>query len=195
MNYTTIAKVEAYSLKDIAADFEADVTVWIEAMSRYADTYCNRTLVLSDESDPSQTRYYDGNGKDLLYIDDLQTLTSVSLGDIYGANFTALSSSDYVKYPAVAPHRALVLKSGVFTKGIQNVKVIGTFGYFATIPEDLAFAVSVLVTGIINGQEPGAQDVQSERIGNYSVTYSDGRQKRDFERAMAILDGYKKHLL
>lgn len=192
-NYTTIAKVEAYTLKDITATFEDEVTVWIEAMSRYADEYCNRTLVQSDESDPSETKYYDGEGKTHLSIDDCQSITSVALGDSYGENFSAVT--DYVKYPAVAPHRALILKSGVFTGGIQNVKVIGTFGYFATAPEDLVWAVTVLVGGIMNSQRPGPQDKKSERIGNYQVTYTDDKGKRDYDRAMAILDSYKKHII
>jgi hypothetical protein len=190
MNYTDLARIQAYALKEITVSFEEEVTQWIEAMSRYADQYTNRKLVVSDESDPEETKYYDGNGRPLLMIDDCLSITSIAVGDEWGENYS--TTTNYVPYPKTAPYRQLVMKDSVFTRGVQNVRVVGEFGYFEELPEDLAFAVTVLVTGIINGQAPSAQDVKSESIGNYSVTYTDDRQKRDFTRAMAILDSYKK---
>lgn len=187
-NLTTIAKVEAYTLKDIDAAFEANVTVWIEAVSAWADIYTNRKLIA--DGTPS-LKYYDGKGREYVPIDDAQSITAVSLGDIYGENFTTVT--DYIKYPATAPHRAIILKSGVFTSGIQNVRVNADWGYLSAVPEDLAFAATVLVGGIINAQEPGAMGKRSESIGNYQVVYTDQKGLADYDRALAILDGYRRY--
>lgn len=190
--YTTIAKVEAYTLQDIASGFESNVTVWITGVSALMDTLTNRKL----EADGSDSiKYYDGNGKEFVSIDDLQTITTVELGDHWGENFTAVTN--YVKYPAVAPHRALILKSGVWTGGLQNVKITGDWGYFAngSLPEDLAFAATVLVGGIITAQNPNAQNKKMERIGNYQVAYSDDKGLADYNRALSIIDRYKKHVI
>lgn len=189
-DYTTIAKVEAYTLKDIGSSFETNVSAWITSISRFIDQYCNRTIVASGSD---TEKYYDGEGKEYVSIDECQSITTVELGDRYGDNLSAVT--DYIKYPATAPHRALILKSGVFTGGIQNVKVTADFGYAASTPEDIEFAATVLVAGIINAQDPNAQGKKSERIGNYQVTYTDDKGITDFNRAMAILDSHKRYVI
>lgn len=190
-DYTTIAKVEAYTLQDITASFEDEVGVWIKGMSRFADGYCNRKLV-ADGSDT--VKYYDGENKGFVAIDDCQSITTVELGDMYGDNLSAVSN--YITYPRIAPYRAIILKSGVFTAGWQNVKVTGDWGYLANDDNDrieqLSWAVTVLVGGIINAQNPNAQAKQSERIGNYQVTYTTEKGMTDYKNAMATLDSFKR---
>lgn len=188
---TDIASVENYTLQDISDSFESQVESWIDAVSAMLEQMTNRVLV-TDEA--SVTRYYDGKDRTFIALEhDWQTITAVELGDVYGENFSAVTG--YVKYPAVAPFRKLILKSGYFTKGIQNVKVTGTIGYLAAVPEDLKFAATVLVAGIINSHNPNAQTKKQESIGNYSVVYTDDKGITDYNRAMQIVDTYKKHLL
>lgn len=190
--YTDITNVENYTLKDVASSFESQVAEWIEAVSAFMDIHCNRTLVASGTA---AARYFDGNGRDAIQIDDCQSIDAIQLGDRYGAGLSAVSSSDYITYPKLPPHRGLVLKSGVWTPGLQNVEITADWGYLAEITKDLEFAATVLVAGIINSHDPNAQGKKSERIGNYQVTYLDTKGITDYDRALTILDGYKRHEL
>lgn len=189
-DYTTVTKVENYTLQNIDPAFEPKVEEWVAAMSRFADSYCNRKLV-ADGSD--STRYFDGNGRHWLAIDDCQSITTVEVGDAWGDTMTATTS--YVSYPRTAPHRALILKAGEFTPGVQNVAITADWGYMAASDTDydqLSFAVTVLVGGIINSLNPNTQIKKSERVGDYSVSYYDDKGVADYESAMRILNNFRK---
>lgn len=189
-DYTTISAVENYTLKEIDPAFQPQVTEWITGVSLAMDQEANRTLVAEDTD---SELFFDGTGKTALAIDDYVTITSVEVGDVYGENFAAIT--DFVKYPAVAPFRRLIRREGYFDCGIQNVKVTGRAGYFAALPEDIKFAATVLVAGIINAQEPGASRKKSESIGNYSVSYTDEKGIADYKQALAIVAKYRRHSL
>ncbi|MDD2756890.1 MAG: hypothetical protein PHS80_15360 [Methanothrix sp.] len=92
------------------------------------------------------TEYYDGDGTDTLYLNHHNpwaeatwrpvTLTSVTViaTDDTETAFTADELSDVVKYPDM-----LVRRSGTFTKGHRNIKVVYTVGY-TTCPDDIKAA-------------------------------------------------------
>lgn len=179
MNYTTKSEVQNYLKRNIDAGFDTQLTTYIEAMSRFADTFCGCILV---EETPT-TRKYDGNGSNELYIDGVHDITEVTADD---AVITPIF------YPANKPRKtSMVLTTSVFPSGYQNIEVTGKFGRFTSLPADLKFAVTVLVAGIMNQVDKQTDGVKSEKVGEYQVTYADNGQRADHERAMAILKSYR----
>jgi len=180
MLYTDKTAVQNYVLTNIDASFNAQVTEWITAMSRFMDRYTGRTLV----EDTADTRVFDGNGERELVIDEVCDITAVTVG---GTTITPY------EYPAnsAAKYR-LELDTDVFTRGKQNVAVTGHFGHYTALPDDIKFACTVLVAGIVQNSNNQDAGVKSEKVGQYSVTYHDEGQRADFKRAMTILDLHKR---
>ncbi len=117
------------------------------------------------------TEYYDGDGTDTLYLAHHQpwasatpspvTLTSVTViaTDDTETAFTATELSDVVKYP----HK-LVRRSGTFTSGERNIKIVYSAGY-STCPDDIKAAALIacvqqlvptsVPSSVIDGAEGG----------------------------------------
>ncbi len=185
MDYTDIQAVEAYILKDIDSGFEARVSMWIKAMSRYADNQCNRVLCLvpTDSDEMLTENVYDGENTDIVLIADCNSIAEVKLDGNVITNYKA--------YPANKPWKSrIILESGRFTKGQQNISVKAVHSVFNYLPDDIKFAVTVLVGGICNNQIFQAKG-KSETIGNYTITY-DASQSGDVATAKQILSSYKR---
>lgn len=194
-NYTTILDVENYTLQDITDSFEPQVTSWIASVSRMMDKMCNRTLVAPDddaEGYEDSSKYYDGSGANVLSIDDAQSISELKMGDVWGDNEEVIDSTKYVIKPKTPPISQIYLKDDHFTVGVQNVTVTGRFGLFDSLPDDIKFACTVIVAGIINDKAKGAESKKSESIGNYSVTYTDDKGVNDYQEALKIIDMYRK---
>ena len=182
MVYTTKTNIEKYLVITIDASYNTKVAEWIEAMSRFMDKKTGRTLVEADET----TRKYDGDGTDTVLIDNCNTITAVE-----SPNGTAISP---IEYPANSESKTkLVLDGDYFAKGLQNVEVTGKFGVFADdVPDDIEFAATVLVAGIVYNSMNQKDDISSETVGKYSVSYKGARERADYKQALDIINTYKK---
>jgi hypothetical protein len=201
--YTTEAKIENYLLQDIDASFSSQIESWIEGVERIIDNYTGRDFIADTTA---SARVYDGDGEQDLLIDDCIEVTKVEVGaDDYGGSFTEVSSSGADRYfldppnaqslDVKVPYNKVTLRSRYFPEGKQNNRITAKWGYSESVPADVEFAATVFVAGIINQQRQGGDEVKSEKIGNYMVTYNSDRGKNsfaDFERAMSILDSYKR---
>ena len=187
--YTTIAKVENYLGLDFEATFESTVEDYIKAVTRDIDNYTKRSFKKTSEA-----RYFDGNNKREMRIDDALAITTLELaGTYYGDEFT--EEEDYITIPAnELPITTIHLKDNWFYKGIQNVKITADWGYSDGAPEDIEFAATVLVGGIINAQRNNGGK-ERETIGDYSVSFTDNQQDKDYQKAISILDAYTRHYL
>ena len=187
--YTTITKVENYLLTEIDLSFQSQVEDWIEAVSKDIDNYTQRSFTSTTE-----TRYFDGNNKREMRIDDALAITTLELSsEYYGNTFT--EEEDYITIPAnELPITRIHLKDNWFYNGIQNVKITADWGYSATTPSDIEFAATVLVGAIINNQMNNDAK-ESESIGDYKVSFTDNKQEKDYQRAINILDSYKRYYL
>lgn len=202
--YTTEEKVEAYGLIDIDAAFSPTVDQWIAGVEQMIDRVTGRNFIADAEA---SARLFNGQGTKDLIIDDAITIETVEVGlDDYGGNFITVGntgSNRYFTEPANhaalgVPVTRLLLRDRHFTTGIQNHRITARWGYSAAVPADIEFAATVFTFGIANQQRQGGSSVKSERIGNYQVTYNseNGRDSwGDFERAMEILDAYKRYYL
>lgn len=180
MDYTDTTAVSNYLLINIDGSFSLQLAEWIAGMSRHMDQYCGRTLV----SETPSTRKFDGNGRQELVIDEVNTINEVRVSD------TVVTP---LQYPAnTNPKYQLVLESDLFPAGRQNVEVDGIFAKFAALPLDLKFACTVLVAGIVNANKNQNSDVKSERIGQYTITFKDEQHRADYLRAMQILGTHKR---
>ena len=181
MDYTSKENVEKYLVINIDTSYNAQITLWITAMSRWLDSRTNRTLVQDTES----INKYDGDGTDTLLIDDCNTITSIEM-----PSGTAITPFEY---PANKDAKTkLVLNSDVFTKGLQNVEVTGKFGKFIATPEDIEFACTVLVAGIVNSSMNQKDDVSSETVGKYSVSYRSPQERADYKMVESIIATHKR---
>lgn len=187
MDYTTIQKVEKLLTIDIEAGQEAEVATWVTAMSRYADKYCNRVLVVAEDVVATQ-RKFSGTGGQVLHIDECTGIT-----EVLDADGNAIT--DYTTYPLNKDYVQAIYKEGMhFMVGVGNYRVTAVWGQSAsnTVPEDLALAVSILVAGVINFSRSGGDNVASEKVGQYSVSYKNQQERDDYKTAIKILDSYKR---
>jgi hypothetical protein len=185
MAITTKTNVERYLLVAIDSSFDTQIATWITAINNYMDKMTNRQLI-ADSTDAEFK--YDGTGKKSLMIDDFISIESVELGDE--------DITDYVfLYPANSiPTWRLESDDYYFTKGRQNITITGKKGFAvdADLPEDLKFAATVLVAGIVNASHNSKGEIKSESIGRYSVSYTTDAQKIDYDMAMDIIKSYKR---
>ena len=181
--YTSIAKLENYLLLTIDTDFYEQIQNWIEQAESHIDRYTGRNFIADAVA---SEKVYDGDNSDTLLIDEAVEVTKVEVDDV--------EKTTYYQYPANAlPKRKIRLSDDVFARGMQNVSVTAKWGYSVACPADISFAAMVLVAGIINNSNNDG-DVQSEKIGNYQVSYS-SKGMDDFAKAGEILNSYKKYAL
>lgn len=197
--YTTKAKIENFLLVNIDASFDAQVTAWIEDIERLIDELTGRNFKADSTAGE---RLFNGDGSNELEIDDCVEITKVEVGqDEYGSSYDEISSGDYIKLPANAiaknqPIKAIHLKSGYFTEGLQNHRITAKWGYSAAVPGDITMVATLIVAHIYKFGRGGVKGgVASERIGNYAVTYQDKTDKDQLDEAMMVLDKYKRYYL
>jgi hypothetical protein len=197
MDYSTLQLVKNYLLLDIDSSFDSQIEAWIGGASRMMDNMCNRKLVASDTP---TAQYFDGNNTTQLMVDDFVAITELAKSntEYSDGTFSVVTSTDYITYPKISTEmpraRGLILKNDVFNWGYQNWRVTARWGYLAQITEDLQFACTVIVAGIVTAQTNGQQSKTSEKIGNYAVTYSDQKGWADYNNALKTLETYKKHM-
>lgn len=193
--YISIDDVKNYLLTEVADYFEPQIEKWILQMQKHIERITGRTFLISDYGEsggPSATeRKYDGDGTGKLLIDDCVAVESFKIGVDDESEY--VEGTDFFLYPAnETPKKRIELDQQIFPQGKQNIIVKAFWGYSAEVPEDLKFALVVLVSGIINYGNNADGEVKSESIGAYSVTYKDEKQWQDFERAQEIIETYKK---
>lgn len=182
--YTTKTAVENYMLITIDAAFDTQIDEWIEGAEKFMDGLADRQLVADSAAGDFK---YDGNGKKSLMIDDFIEITKIQdkTLDITAACFL---------YPANKNPKWRIESEQSFTQGLQNITVTGKRGYsaLADLPKDLKFAATVIVAGIVNHYTVTDKDIRSESIGRYTVTYKDKNQTADYDRALGIINSYKR---
>lgn len=189
--YTTKEEIENYLLIDIDDSFDTQVEKWISAIERYIDHVTNRDWsAVSDESGyEGEEKLFDGDKTNTLLVPAFVGDVSIKLTP----TSTALASTEYVLYPAnEAVKTKIVLKNKKFPRGMQNISVTADWGY-EEVPEDITFAATVLVAGIINNAWQSEGEIQSMTIGRYQVTYKTEEQVNDFKRVGEILGFNKKY--
>lgn len=180
--YTSKTLVENYTLLDIEVAFGTQIDNWIEAMSAYIENETNRVFTATQEE-----RKFDGNNRTRLMIGDITELTSVELD---GEDIT----SDVLTYPANETPKNVIYYEYGLTRDRQNVVVDAKWGYSETVPKAIEHAATILVAGIVQSQKKTEKAIKSEKIGNYSVDYTES-QFEDFRMVERTLSAFKKYAI
>lgn len=190
--YTTLEQIENYLSKEVDSTFYTQIDSWIASMEKFIDNYTDRNFKADSVA---SARVYDGDNTDELLIDECIEVIKLEIGE----NNTNVTK--YFTYPANAsargvPIHKIRMEDATFPCGLQNNRVTAKWGYSANVPDDIMFATTVFVSGILNDSLGGGEgEIKSESIGSYSVTYggdSGSNSWADFERAKQILDQYKR---
>lgn len=180
MDYSTKAEVQDYLQTDIDVSLDSRIAQYITAMSEYADEVAGYPIY----RDTASERKYDGDGTTTTVIDPVHTITEVSVDE------TVVTPIQWPYNDAVKTE--LRFKADYFPTGVANVVVTGTHCYETALPKKVAWAVTVLVAGVVNQLKNQDEGVRSEKIGEYQVSYIDKDQRNDFKMAIDILKRYKR---
>jgi hypothetical protein len=112
----------------------------------------HRTFVLTRDEDGvavEETRYFDGSGTGIQEVDEMVSLSEVTLVGWSGVT-PATVSNVYLETDVTFPSTRLAVNQGglpgaalylaAFPKGRKNVGVTGVWGYASTVPADLWLA-------------------------------------------------------
>ena len=179
MEYTTKSAVENYLNKEIDEAIDAQLDAYIEAMSEYIDSFVGYPLYQAEDSE----RLYDGSGSRSQHIDRVHGTIVVKIGD---------EVVEPIQQPYNKPvKQGLVFRDSYFPADLGNVSVTGKHSMCAELPEQIAWACTVLVAMIVQQVDEQREGVKSEKIGDYTVTFADEAQRTDYDRAKEILASYR----
>lgn len=192
MAITTKANVEKYLLTSIDSSFDAQLTQWIAAVETHIDKMTDRKMI----AEATNSVYYlDGTGRKDMLVPDFYAISTVKVK----SEKDDLDPEDYTDkiyfYPSGRkPIYQLQMDNYYFPKGRQNIVVTGRKGYFDAndIDEDIVFAATVMVAGIVNASNISAGEIQRETIGRYTIEYVTDQQKIDYKTAMDTITRYRR---
>ena len=203
MAYTNEKRIENYLMANIDPSFviaagENQITEWIDVAELYINRYTGRKDGF-EEDEVASVRYYDGNGKTEIEIDDCTTITSVEILEASGTDIaytlTEGLDNDYIVHPynELPTYRLVIIPNaqvGVWPSGKMRIKITAKWGYATDVPEDIRLAATMLVAGVIEKGLRGGK-IRSETLGDYSVTYADMEESAQYMDVRGILDNYK----
>jgi len=138
----------------------------INSVTDFMERYCGRRFKKTTYTD----LLVDGNGTRYLFLDNYPIISVTSIYRHYVFATDDLFDSDYYK---VYENEGYVYRGMKWPYGQKNIKITYEAGYdFATgIPAELEYLCNSLVKMRFNSE--GKAGIKSEKMGNYSVTYSD----------------------
>lgn len=162
MAYASLAQVKSYL--GIATDETTD-DVLLDALLKRAtkaiETYCGRKFEAT-----TATRYYEMDAVEGTYLyldDDLISVTTLTNGD---SDSTAITSTYYWLWPRSdgPPYHAIRLLDSQTTHSWEcdsgyMISVLGSWGWSATPPEDVAHACIRYSAYMYHQKDSGAYDV------------------------------------
>ena len=193
MAYTTQSKVEQYTNYDLSA-VSSEVANWILSAVAFIEKYCGKVF-----ESASETRYFDSDGKDRILIDAFTGApTTVTILEVDGTTqqeLTEGAANDYVAYPlnSTEKNELVLLPEAVvrnFTKGKRRLLVTASFGGSSSVPADIELVTTKLVARIADRRMKGG-DSKQERLGDYSIAFSDMDEEKDPLGIFMVLDSYR----
>jgi len=184
-------------MTDIGSVFDTQVEYWINAAEIYINNYTGRRNGF--EEAVASAKYYDGNGKREIDIDECTEITSVEILELDSSDveftLTAGAGNDYIAYPYndTPIYRIKLLHTatvGAFFSGKKRIKITAKWGYKSTVPKDIELAATILAASAI---EPGLKGgkIKNESLGDYSVAFEMLEDSPNILSVDRILDNYK----
>jgi hypothetical protein len=186
--YCSVTDVANYLLLEIANDFVPQVEQWIQGISAHIEKVTGVDW-LGDAT--ASARLFSGNGCNMLNVDNFIGTPVVEFGDDYGENFVA--TTNFVTFPFIGNAKTdILMKDEVVPRGVMNVRITAKWGYGEEVPDDVRHACVVLVSAIVLANTSQDGEVESEKIGNYTVKYKSDSHKDDSTLAMATLQSRRR---
>lgn len=190
--YCTINDLKNYNLTDIESSFNPQIEQWIGVAESIIENETGRIFIADTTS---SERLFDGRYGNAVIIDDCVSVTSVSVYHKDGTLAYAFGTDDFVLSPYnTLPKTKVILKpktDGAFIDGNANVTVTAKWGYSVTVPADITYATTVIASGIMNVGNDAPGEKQTEKIGDYTVTFKTDDQWNDLKTTYAIIERYK----
>ena len=196
--YTTQERLENFLGVSIASGKTDDL---INGAIDIVDQITGRNFVADTEA---TARYYNGNGKNEMRIDDCIEITKILRGlDSYFDNseeIEAGGTSGYFLLPEYSPSQFPIqkihLRGSWFITGIRNNEITAKWGFSKVCPDDVILATTIIAGGLWGANNlSGSGEIKSEKIGNYNVSYDVGSGSggwNSYNRAKEILGTYKR---
>lgn len=191
--YINKGAIEDYLLISIDGSMDTRINEWITAAQKYIEWYTGREF-----EDVEETRYFDGPGGTILYVDDYVSITTFQTLEIDGSTIQeTYVATDYFEYPLNKSPKFIVKLSpdgnqGAFPRGKKRIKIAAVWGYASSVPEDIKLATTQLVAAIVNvGRQGEEGGIKSEALGDYSVDYGSLDDTATKLGIKQILDRYK----
>lgn len=156
--YTTLAQVKL-RLGRTDTDDDTALEAVIESASRQIDALCDRKFWSE-----TATRYYTAEFSDLLYVDDIQSVTTLGTDNDGDRTYeVSWASTDYDLEPynnaltgIAAPYTSLRItpagRYGFPTGQRRGVKIVGTFGWSA-VPLGITEATIIQATRLFHRKD------------------------------------------
>ena len=185
--YTNKGQIENYLLTTVNAIFHTQLDDWIAMMETHIDRITGRSFIADSVA---TEKLYDGNSEKELLVDDFIGTPTIEIDG------EALASDEYFVYPANGEKKNVLRRAdgGIWPSGNQTISVTAKWGYSEEVPNDIVFACTVLVAGIVNYSSKDSQSqVETKTVGRYSVTYKNKKEWQDFDQIDKIIRSYKKY--
>lgn len=157
-----------------------------------------------------ETRYFDGNGKGYLQVDDFQigsisriaflnadrstgyllaTGNVATRGDEFPKRAPYHNRIDILNYTSENPYRIVGPSPYVFPRGTMNVEITANWGTYAVLPDALQNIIRDLTISKLTRPQGG---IRSMSVGGESLSFGDSDLSQE---QMNILELYTKRLV
>lgn len=182
MGYTDQTLVTGYLNRNLT---EREATIIKTVIDSVTDYINNETGDTWETTATGVARYFTG-GEPLLIIDSCLNIESVQHVDADGNILYDYEATEYNAYPLNRTTKTQLEHFPRWPKGTGQIKVTGKWGQSDGVPSDIQLAATILASAVFQNE---TDNIKSESIEGYSVTYSDVKQTNSQVRD--ILDAHR----
>ncbi|MGC8833845.1 MAG: hypothetical protein ACP5R4_07285 [Armatimonadota bacterium] len=170
-----------------ASEQEAAAADAAQAASLWVDGFTRRRFEAVTEA-----WSFDGSGTDTLFVPDLLVVEEWSMDGL------SCDTAELLLCPRTQPHTWLRLKCGVFSRGIGNVVLKGTWGYGYSVPNEVVRCTAMLAAADLLGRTAAARDRGTSATvqGALSEHYENGAYSTAIQRlrrdAVSVLVRFRR---
>lgn len=186
-DYITAAEIKA-NLPEAGMDtsYDAVLASVATAVSRSIDKIVGGWDNYFAAPNTATVRYYDGNKRNELWIDDALSISEIAID--YGAGFEVISPLDYVTAPYNSAPIQRVIMAQSFPRYARNIRVTAVFGYSSTPPSDVKQAALIQATRLFMRTKQAYMDGgASPEFGQTVINFGGSRYEDLLDKDVRIL--------
>lgn len=164
--YTTQEFVEAKLQRDLTDEESTVFDMLVGAVKQFIESWTHRKFELEGTDNSPVIKYFDGNGRREISINDAISISAVEIYDPYDSTvLDTIATEDYVLYPLNStPKTSVKLLDQIFPNGSKNIKITGVWGTVSDVPDDIQAVATFLVAEMFSNPS----QVKRESIEGYS---------------------------